>query len=221
VNAPRRDLADSKLDRKATASSRPSAVTDRRAGRIAAAERSLADAHAGLKTTGVDPDAISIAFAVARDCIAEAKECSEKARSELALAQAERLEARRERLSAPKYPDASSVQVVPDAPGLDLCPNPARIETTQGLIEALRAYWVWAGKPSYRAMERRCGRRFAASTIHAALHGNRRPSLDMVRAIITGCGGSSEHRQAFASAWRRLEMPPPAASQQEPDVVLQ
>jgi hypothetical protein len=27
-----------------------------------------------------------------------------------------------------------------------------------------------------------------------------------VQAIITGCGGNKEHRQAFVSAWRRLEM---------------
>jgi hypothetical protein len=175
---------------------------DRRADRIAAAERVLLDACAHVKRMGVDPDAVNTAFAVLRDCIAEAKECSALARRELALAQHERDQVRRRLL----HLDTRSTPVVPDIPGLGLCPDPGAVKTSIDFMETLRMYRLWAGKPSYRVMEHRCARRFAASTIYTALRSNDLPSLDMVQAIITACCGRDEHLHAFASAWRRLVM---------------
>jgi hypothetical protein len=182
-------------------------IVDRRTERLAAAERSLADAYASMRAARVDPDAVDTAFAIARDCLAEAKECSAVDRKELAWAQRERLQAQRDRLSQPQHSDTAPDPVVLDAPGSELCPNPAAARTPAELMEALRTYRIWAGEPSYRAMERQCGRRFAASTLHTALHSDDLPGLQIVQAIITACGGSIEHRQAFASAWRRLKMP--------------
>jgi hypothetical protein len=183
--------------------------TDRRAQRLAAAERSLTEAYAMIRAAGADPDAVTTAFAIAKDCLAEARQCSDRARRELALAQRERSRAQSERLSGIRQSDALLDPVVPDAPGSDMCPKPDEVRTVGELIDALREYWVWSGRPSYRAMERRCGRRFAASTIHTAIHGTKLPSLEMVQAIVIACGGGSDHRQAFqafTSAWRRLQM---------------
>ena len=87
-------------------------------------------------------------------------------------------------------------------------------------MDILRMYRIWAGKPSYRVMEHQCARRFAASTIHAALKSNDLPSLEMVQAIITGCRGSDQHRHAFASAWRRLVMPQPDVAYRPPSRAL-
>ena len=69
------------------ASPRPGTAppADRQAGRIAAAEQSLADAYAYARTMGVDPDIANTAFAVLRDCIAQVKECSEHAQRELSM----------------------------------------------------------------------------------------------------------------------------------------
>jgi hypothetical protein len=153
----------------------PEALDSRHAERIAEAERRLAEAYASVSAAGVDADVMSAAFAIARDCLAEARR--------------------------------SNQPVIPDMPGTDLCPDPRAVKTPAGLMETLRLYRIWAGMPSYRSMERRCGRRFAAATICTALRSNRLPSLDMVHAVVIACGGSAEHQQAFAFAWRRLVLP--------------
>ena len=242
---------------------RRSLPVDRRAARIAAAEQSLASAYAGMRAAGVDPDSIATAFAVARDCLAEARELSAQARRELALAQYERDLVRR-RASAPPppagvpytatpcpvpAPDGSAVPpadpvsdllvtpgpagapgrdlalaaraTIPDLPGTDACPDPGTARTPEEFMDALRGFRAWAGKPSFRAMERQCARRFAASTLCTALRADALPSLEMVHAIVTGCGGSPRHVHAFATAWRGLSLPghavpgPGATAQQD------
>jgi hypothetical protein len=80
-------------------------------------------------------------------------------------------------------------------------------------MDTLRMYRIWAGNPSYRVMQLRCSNRFAASTICTALRSDELPTQDMVRAIITACGGPDEHLHAFVSAWRRLKMPGQATGQ--------
>jgi hypothetical protein len=184
----------------------PDVIQDRRAERIAAAERVLAEAEVRCRVTGVDPDQVRTAFAIARDCIAEAKEVSAQARRELHMAHYEWDQANRRRRNPSRYTDTAA-PVVPDIPGMNLCPDPSAAQTVTDYMETLRMYRIWAGKPSYRVMEHQCGRRFAASTIHAALNGRDLPSLDMIQAIITACGGTDEHRQTFATALRRLTMP--------------
>ena len=226
-------------------SGQKSLPVDRRAARIAAAEQSLASAYAGMRSAGVDPDSIATAFAVARDCLAEARELSAQARRELALAQYERDLARR-RAPAPcppagvshpaaPHPTAppaatqpestapdplagpdtapaadrdwamtlAARAAIPDLPGTDSCPDPGTARTPEEFMDALRGFRAWAGKPSFRAMERQCAHRFAASTMCTALRADTLPSLDMVHAIVTGCGGSPRHVHAFAAACRR------------------
>jgi hypothetical protein len=41
--------------------------------------------------------------------------------------------------------------------------------------------------------------------MHAAMNGNTLPKLDVVKAIIIGCGGSEDDLRMFVTAWRRLE----------------
>lgn len=213
------ELATSRSDRK---QARPTGTNfrpaqdpcqDRRTERITAAERSLADAEARLRFIGVDPDQIRTAFAIARDCIAEAKEVSAEARRELNMAQYEWDQASRRRRNPSRYTDTAA-PVIPDVPGMNLCPDPSTAQTVIDYMETLRMYRIWAGKPSYRVMEHQCGRRFAASTIHSALNARDLPSLDMIQAVITACGGTDEHRQAFATAFRRLTMPQQDAAHQ-------
>ena len=190
---------------KAAANRSPSEPpADRQTARIAAAEQSLTDAYAYAKAMGIDPDVADTAFAVLRDCIAQVKECSDHARRELSLADYEWGQARRKRMNSAPYSAANPV--VPDTPGFSLCPDPTAVETPAGFMDALRMYRIWAGKPSYRVMQRQCNSRFAASTIYTALRGDELPSLDMVQAVIIACGGPEEHRYAFVRAWRSLKM---------------
>ncbi len=183
----------------------PDLAQDRRtAERIAAAERILVDIHARARGAGGDPDSLTTVFAIARDCLAEVRELAQ----DVVIAHYEWEQANLRRQDPSRYTDTAT-PVVPDMPGLSLCPDPSSAQTPEAFMDTLRMYRIWAGKPSYRVMEHQCARRFAASTIHAALKSNDLPSLEMVQAIITGCRGSDQHRHAFASAWRRLVMPQP------------
>lgn len=184
--------------------------TDRQAARIATAEQCLIDAYASARTAGVDPDIVRTAFDSLRECIAQLKECNEYARRQVSLADYERGEVRRSRVDPAPLTTVSAA--VPDIPGYSLCPDPDAVDTPAEFMDTLRMYRIWAGKPSFRVMERQCGRRFAAATFCTALRSDELPSLEKVQAIIIGCGGSEEHRLAFASAWRRLKLPNRAAS---------
>ena len=97
---------------------------------------------------------------------------------------------------------------VGDAAGQNLRPDPAAAQTPAELAALLRRFRAWAGNPSYRDMAQRADHRAAASTMCKVLHRGELPArLDVVDAIIEGCGGSEEDRQRFATAWRRLTMP--------------
>jgi hypothetical protein len=94
---------------------------------------------------------------------------------------------------------------VADLPGHDQRPDPGNAATPAELIVALRQFRLWAGNPSFRTMAARCDQRAAASTMCTLLRAATIPArLEMVDAIVTGCGGSEEDRQRFATAWRRL-----------------
>jgi len=97
-------------------------------------------------------------------------------------------------------------------PGFDLCPDPAAALTPADLTGALRRYRVWAGEPSYRVMAARTRHVCAASTLHAALNSQQLPPLATVQAIVTACGGTPEHYQAFTTAWRRIRLASPTSA---------
>jgi hypothetical protein len=181
---------------------------DRSVLRLATAERVVAEAYASAKWGAVDIETINVALAVARDCLAEARELGARAQAELAFARQERMQAQRERTdrSLPRPAEPSADPIISDAPGTPHCPDPRDAHTAPELMEQLRLFWLWAGQPSYRSMARQCGNRYAASTLHTALRSEKLISLDMLLAVVDGCRGGAEHRQAFASAWRRLQM---------------
>lgn len=98
--------------------------------------------------------------------------------------------------------------VPPDADGADLRPDPRLAATKPEFMAALRRYRAWAGDVSFRQMSRRAGSTVGASTLCTALNKDALPRLDVVLAVVNGCGGSEEDRQRFATAWRALRLPP-------------
>jgi hypothetical protein len=94
----------------------------------------------------------------------------------------------------------------PDADGVDLRPDPLNASTGAELVAALRAYRVWAGEPPFRRMAAASGQRAAAATLCTALNRGELPTLDVVLAIVAGCGGSDEDQRRWATAWRRLRL---------------
>jgi hypothetical protein len=188
----------------------PDSYRDRGTERIRAADRALRDAQARVRGAGADSDAVNTAFAIARDSLNEVREIVRDAAQEVILVRHEYDELHRRLANQGRYP-VSVAPAVPDPPGLDLCPDPGGAQTPAEFLDALRTYRIWAGKPSYRAMEsvikNQCSQHFASSTLQAALTGASLPALPLVQAVITACGGSDAHQQMFTSAWRRLTIP--------------
>ena len=190
----RKSLAQGRSARQGSTAARrtPADAGDGRAKPFSAAEHSLAEAYAHVIAAGIDPEAVNIPFTRIADSIAGAQ-----ARRHLTVAP---YSARHRKQDC----DTTARAVIPDVPGFDWCPDPGGVRTAAEFMNVLRKYRLWAGNPSFRVMQRQCDHRFAASTICAAMQGDGLPSLDMTDAIIVACGGSQEHRQAFATAWRSL-----------------
>ena len=177
-------------------------IVSRRGRHIDTAERSLAEAYRAARAAGIDRGVLYDAFSQAVECLNEARHGGDLA-GPLTEGGYERYNARHRRMI--------SDPVTADAPGLDLCPDLDTVSTAAEFMDALRMFRIWAGEPSYREMERRCGRRFAASTICTALRASKLPSLALVQAAVVACGGQEKHQQSFSSAWRRVR-----GLQQEP-----
>jgi DNA-binding XRE family transcriptional regulator len=106
--------------------------------------------------------------------------------------------------SAPRHPE-----LLRDAEGFDLPPNPLAARTAADLVGCLRSYRAWSGQPSLRKMAAQAGNAISHATIHCALRGDGMPGLPAVIAIVAGCGGSMDDQQSFATAWRRITLAKP------------
>ena len=95
-------------------------------------------------------------------------------------------------------------QQISDAPGFDLKPDPLAVTTPAEFIQALKEYKAWSGDPSWRKLAEQAGQAFVHSTMYAAMNGDALPKLEVVRAIIIGCGGGEDDVRSFATAWRRV-----------------
>jgi hypothetical protein len=93
---------------------------------------------------------------------------------------------------------------VEDVAGYDLKPDPLTATTAAEFMAMLRQYKSWSGDPSWRRMADRAGQVIVHSTMHAAMRADTLPKLEVVKAIITGCGGSQEDMRSFVTACRRL-----------------
>jgi hypothetical protein len=103
---------------------------------------------------------------------------------------------------APNYRNAGQIS---DAAGFDFKPDPLTATTPRQFIGALWGYKTWSGDPSWRKMATQAGQRVVHSTMHTAMNGTTLPKLDVVKAIIIGCGGDEDDLRMFVTAWRRLE----------------
>lgn len=90
-----------------------------------------------------------------------------------------------------------------DAKGFSLKPDPLRVTSAAELVEALNKWRIWAGDVSFRTMARESGRA-SASAICTALGRTSLPGLQVVLAVVEGCGGTEQDRESWATAWRLL-----------------
>lgn len=100
-------------------------------------------------------------------------------------------------------PGRRARQPVGDADASDLKPDPAEAATAAEFVAVLWQHRAWSGDPSWRQMAARSSQLASHSTIYKAMHGQDLPKLEVVEAIIIGCG-SQDDMQAFAAAWHRI-----------------
>lgn len=85
----------------------------------------------------------------------------------------------------------------------DLKPDPAAVSTPADFLAVLWRYRAWSGDPSWRQIAARSRQRASHSAIYKAMHRQELPKLDVLEAIILGCGGKND-LPAFAAAWHRI-----------------
>jgi hypothetical protein len=112
----------------------------------------------------------------------------------------------RHRLTA----DGAVSQQVSDVSGPDGKPNPLLSATSPAaFIDALWRYRAWSGDPPWRKMADRANQAVVHSTMFNAMNGDTLPKLEVVKAIIIGCGGDIDDVSAFVNAWRRIAVSRP------------
>jgi hypothetical protein len=107
---------------------------------------------------------------------------------------------------APPAEAEGAPPVIPDLRGHEQRPDPLLAKTPAKFVAAMRAYHAWAGRPSYREMERRCAKRISYSTFRNLLAADTLPKLASVEIFVKVVGGSPDDLQAWATAWRRIAM---------------
>jgi hypothetical protein len=100
--------------------------------------------------------------------------------------------------------EAAGERREPECPGL--APDPLRASTPADLAAALERFRRRAGEPSFREMARHARPAVSPSTLATAVHAERLPTLRVVSAFVTGCGGGPEELARFATAWRRIRL---------------
>jgi len=102
--------------------------------------------------------------------------------------------------------DTEIAQRLSDAFGDDLKPNPLSATIPAELIDALVQYRAWSGDPSWRTIEKKSGHTVVHSTMWNAMNGSSLPKLEVVKAIVIGCGGGEDDVNSFVTAWRRIAL---------------
>jgi len=129
---------------------------------------------------------------------------SAEADLEQALAQARSAEPAPAEAPKTEAPPLPCRPLAADAKGYSLKPDPLRVTSAADLVAALNEWRIWAGDVSFRTMARNSGRRASASAMCTALGKPALPNLQVVLAVIEGCGGTEEDMDNWATAWRLL-----------------
>jgi hypothetical protein len=103
--------------------------------------------------------------------------------------------------------DAVPAQAFFDSGPLDLRPDPLTARSVREFLECLARFRVYMGNRSVRQISECCGGTISSSTVGNVLRGDTLPDrLEVVNAIVFGCGGSNRDMADFQHAWRRLSM---------------
>jgi hypothetical protein len=136
----------------------------------------------------------------------ESREASLEALETEVMLQKEALENEQKKLRR-RAIEAPPLPTFPDSGPLHLRPDPRAARTPHEFMQCLTAFRKWSGNRSLRQISEQSGHRISPSGVRNVLNSSDLPDrLEVVDAMVMGCGGSEGDRAAFASAWRRLYM---------------
>ena len=107
-------------------------------------------------------------------------------------------------------------RAIRDVDGYDLRPNPLTAQTQAAFMTSLRKFRTWAGDPPFRIMSGRSDPHLSAATLCTALSRDVLPTLAVVQAVITACGGDEDDQRRFTTAWRWLRLEQEGTNPHEP-----
>ncbi|WP_017623974.1 hypothetical protein [Nocardiopsis chromatogenes] len=83
--------------------------------------------------------------------------------------------------------------------------NPYAATTTAEFLQAMREYRTRAGTPTFEEMEYRSGGVCTAQRFRSTLDGKAMPTIALVGAFITACGGDADACGEWTAALRYLK----------------
>jgi hypothetical protein len=95
---------------------------------------------------------------------------------------------------------------IPDAPGIDLKPDPMAAATGAELVAMMRQLRLWAGQPTLRQISARAEKRLAISTLSVTLRSANLPPFELVVTFAQACGCAEDEVCRWATAWRSIAL---------------
>lgn len=83
-------------------------------------------------------------------------------------------------------------------------PDPSTAQSAAEYVTVLRQYRAWSGDLPWREIAARAKQNRVHSTIYNAMRRDALPTLEVVKAIVIGCGGSDDDLLSFTAAWHRI-----------------
>jgi len=99
---------------------------------------------------------------------------------------------------------AQSVREAIDDSWCEGKPDPSAARTAADYVTVLRQYRAWSGDLPWREIAARAKQNRVHSTIYNAMRRDVLPTLEVVKAIVIGCGGGEDDLLAFTAAWQRI-----------------
>jgi hypothetical protein len=183
------------------------AHVDAQRERLTYDEHNLSDAVAGLAHRRASLEDLEQKLMAEKQALAY-REQSLAVRESEVMAREQALEGLMAQKRGRRLPaEAVPAQAFFDSGPLELRPDPLTAHSVREFLECLSRFRIYAGNRSVRQISEYCGGLISPSTVGNVLRGGTLPDrLEVVDAIVLGCGGSPDDRADFAYTWRRLAM---------------
>lgn len=100
-----------------------------------------------------------------------------------------------------------TVPPVPDVEGHETKPNPLKALNEAEFVAMMKDLHIWAGNPSLREMEERCGKKLSYSSFRNILRSSTMPvRVETLEVFVGALCGTVTDQQRWVSAWRHIKL---------------